>query len=79
MYDVVDVVPQVVILCDVTSETALSTFIESEAIEAADETDVSHIFIAELLLVTKLCEGINDDTKQNVHDDDLDNNEETNV
>jgi hypothetical protein len=52
MDDVINIVPQVMILSDVTSETALCTLIESKPIKATNETYVCHVFIAELLLVT---------------------------
>lgn len=67
------------IFCDVPSEAALWTFIKSESIEAADEANVCHVLVAELLLVTQLRKGVDDDTEQDVHDDDFYNNEEANI
>lgn len=79
MHDIVDVEPQVVILGDVTGETTLGVLVEGKAIKTADEANVCHVLVAGLLLVTKLGKGVDNNTEQDVHDDDLNDDEEAQV
>jgi len=76
---VVDVVPQVVVLRNVSREAALRTLVKSKSVKTADKTHICHVFVSELLLVSELGEGVDDNTEQNVHDDDLHNYKEANV
>ena len=85
MYNVEDVLPQVVVLGDVFIE-AITVFVKLQkkdqknsvgsyraTINGADVANVLHIQVSEGLSVTQLSEGVDDDTEKDVeHDNDAD-------
>jgi len=76
---VIDIKPQIVILCDMALKAAFRIFVKSEPIEIANEALVFLVVHDETLLLSQLSKSINDDAEENVEPDDLDNDEEGDV
>ena len=72
MDDVEDIAPEVVVLADVPIEAPLAQLVEDEPVLVADEADVFRVHLQVLLLFSHLCEGVNDDTEEDVEQDDVD-------
>lgn len=79
MDDVVDVVPEVVVLADMSGEAALRLLVESKSLEVAYVAFVVLVLVHEVLLLSELGEGVNDNTKEDVVEDNLDDQEERDV
>ena len=79
MHYVIDIKPQIVILCDMVFEAAFRIFVKSEPIEIANEAIVFLVVHDETLLLSQLGKSINDDAEENVEPDDLDDYEEGDI
>ena len=71
MDDVEDVIPEVVILTDMTVEPTLAHLIKDETIRVANEAHVLRVHLQELLLLSHFGESVNDDTEEDVEEDDF--------
>ena len=71
MDDVEDVIPEVVILTDMTVEPTLTHLIKDETIRVANEAHVLCVHLQELLLLSHFGESVNDDTEEDVEEDDF--------
>ena len=79
MYDVINIVPKVVIFTYMSSESTLTFLIKGEPFKVANIALVFLVRFHKVLLLSKLSECVNNNTKKYVVQNNLDNQEETNI
>jgi len=78
VYDEVNVTPDIVLL-EVVLGKALAILLEDPLLLAADEADVDLVVLNLALLVTQHCEGVDDDSVDDIYHYQRDDNEEGEV
>ena len=79
MHDVKDVVPEVVVFGDVTTEASFWFLVELKPCKVADETLVFLVVLHDVLFFSQLRKRVDDDTEQDVVKDNLHEQEERDV
>ena len=69
MDDKVDVLPLVVVMRPVRHEAVLRLSVKSLLFKIADEAIVPHVIVCLALVVSKLGEGVDDNTEDNIKKD----------
>lgn len=78
MVDIVHVEPELMVVLNVDRETSRN-LIKLISAQIADEADIAFIDFLLLLLVSELCEGIDDDTEDEVQECDINDHEERQI
>lgn len=79
MYDVEDILPEVVILFYVFGEAALNCTIKDEILQIANITSVMCVKVVFAFLVTQFCERVYNNSEDNIQTNDIDNNLKTSI
>jgi hypothetical protein len=79
MHNVVDIFPEVVVVLNVADETTLSILVEDKALEVAYITLVEHIVVIATLFISQLCEGVDNNTEDNVEANNVDDDLESHI
>lgn len=79
MYYVINVVPQIVVLGDVSQEATLAFLVKGKPLEVANEATVVLVGFHGVLLFSELRECVNDNTEQYVVENNLHDQEEGDV
>lgn len=77
--DIVDVEPKAVVLSDMANETALAFLVKNKAVVVADKAHVALVELHHIPLVSKLRKGVDNYTKKDVVQNNLDQQEERHV
>ena len=71
VHDVVDVLPQIVVVLNVSLETALLLLLKDESLEVANITHIVHVLFVLFLLVSQRGKRVNDDSEDDVEANDI--------
>lgn len=79
MHKVIRIEPEVMVVIDMFSKTTFSILIENHLFQVANEAFVKHIIIIERLLISHFGERIDNNTKDNIQTDDVNDDLESSI
>ena len=79
MDNIEDILPKVVVCLNMSVKTAFRVLFKNQSLKVANIANIVHVFVILSLLVSQSSKGVDDDTKDNVQRDDVDDNVERTV